>query len=220
MKDDDLLIAVLRNLGSDESILDRFLRYHDLLIEWNRRVNLVSRNDERLLVRRHFIDSLSVLKAVDFPEGCRLLDMGTGAGFPGIPIRLARPDIDLVLLESKRKKVLFLKQLLKMIRLDKNVPVICARAESSAGEIAPVDVVCSRAVADTASLIKWSLPLLKETGRIVALKGPDAATELAALPEDSRAQIREARLIRYEPFPGILNDSWRHVVDIHIEKQF
>ena len=128
MNDEPVLNAVLNLLQAPAEASGQFFRYHDLLLEWNQRMNLISRQDETRIVRRHFIESVALLQFADMPLRTRLLDIGTGAGFPGIPIKICRPDIQVTMIEATRKKGLFLNHLIHELDLS-GVHVIIGRAE-------------------------------------------------------------------------------------------
>jgi len=212
------LEAILQLLDAPGNALEWFQKYHDLIVVWNQRVNLISKRDESKIALRHFIDSLTLLRAVSFPENIRLLDLGTGAGFPGVPLKIVRPDIDLVLLESKRKKGLFLKQLIQSLDLD-NTAVFIGRAEEILPGTTPVDRVCSRAVTTAETLLQWCAPCLKANGgNIVALKGPDAETELTPLPRTIGGLKVSARFFACSPFPEIMPKLKRHLLEIALTK--
>ena len=167
---------------SDEA-KGKFELYLERLLEWNKRVNLVSKADEGRIAERHFLESLALLRLVEFPYKARVLDLGTGAGFPGLPIKILRPDIEMTLLDSKRKRILFLKEVVKALGLE-GVAVVCARAEEinrQQGYEGEFEIVLARAVAKLERLVGWGLPFLKERGRLVAVKGGDLDQEIKRL---------------------------------------
>ena len=151
--------------------LDQFSRYADLLMEWNERFNLTSITDPREIVIKHFLDSLSVAPRI--PAGSlKLIDMGAGAGLPGLPIKLARPNISLTLLEATRKKCDFLRAVIEELKLD-HTSVVNTRAEE-AGRTAErreqYDIAVARAVADLPVLAEYLLPFVKVGGAAIAQK--------------------------------------------------
>ena len=149
--------------------------YTDYLLEVNSHINLTSITDPKEIEIKHYQDSLSVLPYIK--EGSKLLDIGAGAGFPGIPLRIEK-DIDLTLIDSVNKKVNFMNDLIEKLGLDKAI-AIHTRAEDFAREKRETyDVVVSRAVANMSTLSEYCLPFLKTGGIFIALKGPKADEEL------------------------------------------
>jgi 16S rRNA (guanine527-N7)-methyltransferase len=209
------LKAVLHDLRAHAKAIELFRQYHDLLCEWNHRMNLISRYDETRIVRRHFIDSLSLLSFAGIPAQTRLLDIGSGAGFPGIPIKICRPDIHVLLLEANRKKGLFLNHLIHELKLS-DVRVIIGRAEQPIEKKPVVEWVISRAVSDAATLVEWSTPYLNPSGsRIILLKGPGAQNELDNLPDRiSPLRILASRYITFVPFPDCLPSMKQSLIEI------
>jgi 16S rRNA (guanine527-N7)-methyltransferase len=182
-------------LSIPEDTLTRFIRYADLIRDWNRRMNLVSRQDVDRILSRHVFDSLCLLSTVSIPSRDRVLDLGSGAGFPGIPMALVRPDLHIILVESKRKKVLFLQKALSELSLS-NTTVILGRIEEIVATLPTVDVVVSRAVADLATLIGWICPLFSSgRGRLLAIKGPEAEEEICRMMDEGKFSAVESHQI-------------------------
>jgi len=156
-----------------------FSLYADELLDWNTRMNLTAITDPEAIEMRHFLDSLSVKLATSFTPGMRVIDVGTGAGFPGLPLRFVFPFIELTLLEATAKKADFLRHITSLLNLN-NVTILNARAEE-AGQDRTVreqyDLVLARAVAQMPVLAEYLLPLCKVGGRCIALKGESAAAE-------------------------------------------
>ncbi len=179
--DVELLAAGARTFDLDLSPaqLDQFARYADLLIDWNLHFNLTSIVEPRGIVIKHFLDSLSASAAI--PSGAiKLIDVGAGAGLPGIPLKLARPEISLTLLEATRKKCDFLQAVSDDLRLTQ-VQIVNARAEE-AGRLAEhreqYDIAIARAVADLPVLTEYLLPFVKVGGLAIAQKSREAEDEL------------------------------------------
>lgn len=148
------------------------------LKKWNRKINLTAIADDEGIAIKHFVDSLSLLKVVHAPG--RLLDIGSGGGFPCIPVKIALPALEVVSVDAVVKKISFQKQAARLLKLD-NFNAIHVRAETLATEHAEsFDWVVSRAFSDIPSFVGIALPVLKNDGRIVAMKGPGATEEMAA----------------------------------------
>ncbi|OGC11820.1 hypothetical protein A3K48_04945 [candidate division WOR-1 bacterium RIFOXYA12_FULL_52_29] len=150
------------------------------LIEWNKKFNLTSITDPEEVRRKHFDDSLLLLRSLDLNDGS-VIDIGAGAGFPGIPLKIARPRIRLTLIEATKKKVEFMRHLVSLLDLQ-DVEVVWGRAEEAlAGRREQFDLAVARAVADLTTLAEYCLPYVKLGGQFVAYK------ELAIEPEIKRA---------------------------------
>ena len=159
----------------------QFVLYHELLLQWNRKVNLMSRADESRVFSRHFLDALLLLPHLRMAPGSRVADLGTGAGLPGIPLKVLQPSLDLTLIESKRRKVLFLRHVVKTLALDA-CTVAHTRAEALAGDprhAGRYGLLLARAVADVPLLCSLAAPLLAPGGLLVCYKGPDAVDSIA-----------------------------------------
>ena len=172
----------------DERQSVQLLRYHQLLTEWNTRFNLTAITGDEAVLTRHFADSLTVLRVIlhhrdtestENKEVYRLLDVGTGAGMPGIPLKIARPDLDVTLMDSTGKKVAFCQAVIDDLKLP-GIQAVKERAEEAAHKPAyreQFDVVVARAVAPMPVLAEYLLPFARVGGCCVAMKGGDAAEE-------------------------------------------
>jgi 16S rRNA (guanine527-N7)-methyltransferase len=167
-------------LGNADALAERLLAYLQLLEKWNRAYNLSAVRDPAQMVPRHVLDSLSVLP---YLHGGRLLDIGSGAGLPGIPLALARPELAVVLLDSNGKKTRFLRQAVLELPLA-NVEVVEARADSYRPAVR-FDTVISRAFSESEAFFALAEPLLRPGGRALAMKG--------RLDENEVAKIRAER---------------------------
>lgn len=159
---------------------DQFDRYLKLLLSANRRMNLTALTEERDIYIKHFYDSLTVMKSVPMDEIRSLIDVGTGAGFPGIPLKILFPDLRMVLLDSLRKRVDFLSDVIRELALE-HVEAIHGRAETMARESRyreQFDAAVARAVARLPVLAEFCLPFVRVGGWFVAMKGPEAEKEL------------------------------------------
>jgi 16S rRNA (guanine527-N7)-methyltransferase len=172
--------AATLGLALSPAQLDQFERYAAELIDWNQRANLTSVVDPLGITHKHFLDSLSTLTVCHLQAGDRIIDIGSGAGFPGLPIRIARPDLRLTLLEATRKKCDFLRHVAAALELA-DVTIINARAEDAARDAAQrerYDAALARAVADMATLAEYLLPFVRVGGWAIAHKSGDVAAEV------------------------------------------
>lgn len=156
----------LEKYGLSKEIISKFETYFSLLVEWNEKFNLTAITEQNEVYEKHFIDSLISEKYVDF-AGKSLLDVGSGAGFPGIPLAIAHPDLEVTLLESNGKKITFLNEVVNKLNLD-NVKVVQGRSEEFKGEY---DFVTARAVKQLNILLEISSHLIKVNGYFIAYKG-------------------------------------------------
>jgi 16S rRNA (guanine527-N7)-methyltransferase len=189
-------------------MISRFETYTSLLLEWNKRIHLVSKGDaksDRIL--RHIIDSLLIFKVVEMPASANIMDLGAGAGFPSIPIRIVREDVCLTLVESSHKKTLFLRKLVEMLRFS-HVRILDERAETLASDAdlsGKFDLVTVKALGKFQDAVELSLPFMRVDGLLVLYKGKAAEVEIkkAQLPPNSRIKeaieikIPEVDLIRW-----------------------
>lgn len=174
----DGLAALQLDLGVDQQ--QQLLDYLQLLYQWNRAYNLTSIPDNDSTVALQLLDSLVLLP--DLPAHCRLLDIGSGGGLPGVPLAIARPSMAVTLLDSNGKKTRFLQQVKLELRLN-NVQVVQARIEQWCATVADAKdlYICSRAFTDLAQMLDWTLPLVRSGATLLALKGQYPQAELDAL---------------------------------------
>ncbi len=171
------------NIACDSRTAELIARYHELLADWNTRMNLTGDTDFATSVDRHYTDSIAPLKYAQlFQQGASLIDVGSGAGFPGLPLAIARPDLQVTLLDSLMKRINFLDAVVRELGLD-NVRLVHSRAEDG-GRDAKLreryDIAVARAVAPLPVLCELLLPFVKVGGRMICYKGPSAEEELQA----------------------------------------
>ncbi|NGP45203.1 16S rRNA (guanine(527)-N(7))-methyltransferase RsmG [Bacillaceae bacterium SIJ1] len=167
--------------------LQQFQTYQSVLLEWNKKMNLTSITEEEEIAEKHFYDSLTPSRYIDFSSIDSLCDVGSGAGFPGVPLKICYPDLQLTIVDSLQKRITFLNHVCTELGLQ-NVALFHDRAENfgkKAGFRESFDVVTSRAVARMSVLSEFCLPLVKKGGCFVALKGARGNEEL----EESQAAI-------------------------------
>lgn len=176
----ELLLKGAKNLGINitEDQINLFSIYLRDLKKWNRVYNLTAIKNDKGIVLKHFIDSLSYLKAIPVRKGLRGIDIGTGAGFPGIPIKICHPDIVLTLVDSSMKKTLFLRHICRALSLE-GLEVIQKRAEELKDDYeSSFDILLTRAIYKIKDMLSFGIPLLKRGGIIVISKGPSGEKEL------------------------------------------
>ncbi|MCT8977609.1 16S rRNA (guanine(527)-N(7))-methyltransferase RsmG [Clostridium sp. CX1] len=167
-------------LDFNEDMYNKFMQYKDMIKEWNEKINLTAITEDEQMVKKHFIDSIKIFKFSPLREAKSIIDIGTGAGFPGIPIKLVKPDVDMTLLDSLNKRIIFLNEVINKLEL-KEIKTIHGRAEDFSRKIEyrqSIDVVVSRAVANLAVLSELCIPYVKIGGYFVAMKGPSVEEEI------------------------------------------
>ena len=170
-----------------EKQISQFMTYYDLLVEWNSFMNLTAITEFNEVIDKHFIDSLAICEYVDFKNGDSLIDIGTGAGFPGIPLKIVFPELRITLLDSLNKRIKFLDTVIESLGLE-NVETIHGRAEDFAKQQSyreKYDFVISRAVANLATLSELCIPFAKEDKYFVSYKAEKCNEEL----EDAKKAI-------------------------------
>ena len=167
------------NIETDQTAIDRLCLYNDLLIEWNEKMNLTALTEPQDVALKHFADSLLLLQYCEVAENSSIIDVGTGAGFPGMALKIARPDIKLTLLDSLNKRLIFLEAVCNELGFD-DVSLVHSRAEEgSRTELRDsFDIAVSRAVASLNTLCEYDMPYVRIGGRFIAMKGKGAQEEL------------------------------------------
>ncbi len=186
---------------------EQLLRYRQELLDWNIRINLTAITDPEEVLIKHFLDSLSLLSAYDKPR-THLLDIGSGAGFPGLPLMIVRPHWSIVLLEATGKKVAFLKHIIDTLQLH-DIVAVHGRAEDLAHEQEyrmKFDVVTARAVASTARLLEYAAPFCRVGGQIILLKKGTLKEELAQGKRAAQAVGAVFKADMLVTLPGLADD--------------
>jgi len=193
----------INNLAFDDEKLQKMVGYIELLLKWNRSFNLISRGDEERIVSRHIAESVGLLVVAAPNLSCSVMDVGSGSGFPAIPIKILRPDLRMNLVESNGKKATFLKKVGTSLALN-DYSVFDGRIENlTQDEVPDQFLVMARAVADLSVLWKWTSKHLPSGGRLLAIKGYDA--------EEIEA-VSKAAEISTTPFPAWLNIEKSRIV--------
>ncbi|KUK32285.1 MAG: Ribosomal RNA small subunit methyltransferase G [Thermoanaerobacterales bacterium 50_218] len=157
-----------------------FLKYIELLDQWNSKCNLIKIRDHLELVEYHFLDSLQILRTCSWEGRLRVVDIGTGAGFPGVPLKICLPNLEMYLVEAQRRRCVFLQQLIEELNLT-GCYLLCNRAEILAHNLeyrAAFDRVVVRAVSSLPVVLELGLPFLKEGGFLVAMRGVEVQDEI------------------------------------------
>lgn len=186
-----------------EGAVDKLLAYRDLMLKWNRTYNLTALKDPARMLSHHLLDSLAILPWITGPE---LLDVGSGAGLPGIPLAIARPDLQVTLVDAVQKKAAFQRQAAIELGLA-NVEARHARVEEMNGRYA---MITSRAFAELADFVRLTRPLLAPEGCWLAMKGQQPDQELAALPAGVKLSA-----LHFLAVPGL--EAARHLVILQAE---
>ena len=163
-----------------EEQIEKLRIYYELLVEWNEKMNLTALTEPQDVALKHFCDSILLLSFADIKEGSSLIDVGTGAGFPSVPIKIVRPDIKLCLLDSLNKRLVFLQEVVDKLSLE-DVKIVHARAEDGARKAdlrEKFDYSTSRAVAQLNVLSEYCLPYVKVGGSFIAMKGKYSEEEI------------------------------------------
>lgn len=165
----------------DENKYNQFIKYKNLLQEWNEKINLTAITEDEDIIKKHFIDCIKIFKFKELHNLKNIIDVGTGAGFPGLPIKIVKPEIKVTLLDSLNKRVNYLNEVIRELDL-KDVETIHSRAEDGARQKhlrEGFDAVVSRAVANMQVLSEFCLPYVKVGGYLIALKGPAIEEEMS-----------------------------------------
>lgn len=182
---------------------NQFMVYMDLLKEWNGKINLTRITENEDIIKKHFIDSINILQFKEIYKAKNMIDIGTGAGFPGIPIKIMLPEIEITLLDSLNKRIVYLEEVIKSLNL-KKIKTIHKRAEEGGRDKnlrESFDIAASRAVANLSVLSEYCIPYVKKGGYFIALKGPKIDEEI----EEGKAAV------------SILGGSIHRIEEVKIE---
>lgn len=169
---------IFEKMNINENQAKLFSKYMDLLLEWNEKINLTAITEKDEIILKHFIDSLTISKYIE--KNQRLIDVGTGAGFPGIPLKIVKPDLNITLLDSLNKRVNFLNEVVQKLKFEK-IEAIHGRAEELGRNKKyreSFDIATSRAVANLSTLLEYLMPFVKVGGICICMKGPNIEIEL------------------------------------------
>ncbi|MCI0455341.1 MAG: 16S rRNA (guanine(527)-N(7))-methyltransferase RsmG [Candidatus Dadabacteria bacterium] len=187
MKLDELLVNGAKELGAmlTSGQVALFLEYLKKIKSWNKRINITGIDDERKIVINHFLDSITTVQFVS--EYSRVLDIGSGGGFPGIPLKIIKPSLELILIDSIQKKVFFMRDVIRRLGL-KEIKAILGRAEDAGNEIprAYFDLVVSRAIGEIDEILDLGAPYLRERGEIILMRGKKGIEEWEEIEHKSR----------------------------------
>lgn len=203
--------AQILGITIKEEQIRKFREYEKILEEWNRKINLVSFKDKKELYRSHFLDSLWCVKGGEFNQVSRVIDVGSGAGFPGIPLKICFPYIQMFLLEAQRKRSIFLQETIKELKI-KDCFVLNCRAEDLAHDREyreSFKYAVVRAVASLPVILELTLPFLEIGGRVIALKGRDAENEVGSA--EYACQLLGGQLLDIVPYK-VREEEGRNVV--------
>lgn len=187
----------------------KFDLYADFLVEYNKNINLTAITEPKEILVKHFIDSCLILKHIDIPNNSTIIDIGTGAGFPSVPLKIMRPDLKITLLDSLAKRIVFLQKLCEKISID--AECIHGRAEDFAKLSKyreKFDFSCARAVAKLSVLSEYCIPFVKKEGCFISMKGPSESTK------DSESAIKLLGAEIKSIHGYTLGDDIRNIVEI------
>ena len=202
------------NIFLEEEQINQFYKYMNILIEWNKNINLTAITDPKEVILKHFIDSIYVLKNIEISSNSSVIDIGTGAGFPGIPLKIVRKDLNVTLLDSLNKRIMFLDNVINNLGL-KDISAIHGRAEEMGKNKKyreMFDYAISRAVANLTVLSEYMIPFVKLGGKSICMKGGNIKEELEK--SQKALGILGGNLIHVEEFNLLDTDIKRSLIII------
>ena len=207
------------NISLTDKQYQQFIDYYELLVEWNKVMNLTGITEFDEVVMKHFVDSLCLVYAIPTDKPYKLLDMGTGAGFPGIPLKIAFPEMEMVLLDSLNKRIKFLNEVINQLGLE-NITAIHGRAEEFARKEEyreQFDLCVSRAVANLATLSEYCLPYVKKGGKFIPYKSGAIEEEMET--SKKAVSVLGGKIKEVKTFELPDSDISRSLVVIQKEKE-
>lgn len=205
------------NIVFTEEQLQKFYQYMNLLIEWNEKINLTAIVEPKEIILKHFMDSLTIIKHIE--QNKTVIDIGTGAGFPGIPIKIMREDLKITLLDSLNKRINFLDEVIQKLEL-KNITSVHARIEEYAKNKQyreKYDIVTSRAVANLTTLSEYMLPMVAVKGMAICMKGSEVNEEI--LKSKNSIKLLGGEISKIEEFTLPKSDHKRNLILVKKIKQ-
>jgi len=193
------------NIKYTEKQLQQLEKFYELLIDWNNKLNLTRITEKEDVYLKHFYDSLTIAKVINLEEQETLCDVGTGAGFPGIVLKILYPNLKITLIDSLQKRVNYLNEIIKELELE-NINAIHVRGEDYKEKF---DVVTSRAVANIEKLVKYTMHLVKKDGQFVAMKG-NIEKELTPLVQQKLE--KKYKFVKIEKFNLPIEESNRSLI--------
>ena len=196
------------NINLTDIQLSQLNRYYEMLVEWNEKINLTAITKKEEVYLKHFYDSLTINKIIDLNNCYTLCDIGSGAGFPGIVLKIAFPDLKITLVDSLNKRINFLNEVIKELNL-KDIIAVHSRVEDFAKEhIEKYDLVTARAVAHLSILLEYGIPMLKIDGKFIAMKGSNSEVEES----NNALKILNSIIIKQEEFSLPIECSKRNLI--------
>ena len=202
-----------------EQQINQFLVYYEMLVEWNQMMNLTAITEYEEVMKKHFVDSISLVKAYDVSKSVSVIDVGTGAGFPGLALKIAYPQLKLTLLDSLNKRIQFLNAVIEKLGLD-GVDTIHGRAEDFAkpGKLREkYDLCVSRAVANLSTLSEYCLPFVKEGGEFISYKSEKIQEEMVKA--EKAISILSGKVVKQVEFTLPDSDIYRNLFVIRKVKK-
>lgn len=197
--------------------INRFYHYMRLLLEWNKKINLTAITEPEEIILKHFVDSMTIASYIE--KNTKLIDVGTGAGFPGIPLKIIREDIEITLLDSLNKRVNFLKEVIEQLGLNQ-IKAIHSRVEEIGKDNnyrETFDYATSRAVANLSTLAEYLIPLVKTQGCCISMKGPNIEEEVQQ--SKKAISILGGKIEKIEKIQLPTSDMDRNIIVIRKIKQ-